>query len=545
METISSVAHEHKHVFGKDFQDILTKMNERMDVILHSSGPNVILYKVDTDTSDIWDVYLGLIKTYGGSVMTNHFTCSTCRKMVEKFGNVVTIDEDGSIIPVMWGGYSHELNSVLSRVHGSIHDYISKQKVVSEWYSSETYIGSPSTPGKNGEEWTHMSVAIPSVVWQGANAHSLIAKSKERFRGLMNDDTGIHRIPLHVIGAAIRFFRENELNRSERFLAPAEFHYSIKEMMTDSENKNSARAKLWYKLSRAPEGWQNVNSTMIGQLYSWIKDGVDLSEIKRRWNTNTSGENYQRPKAVPSEQTIKQAEELVEKLGIESALHRRFARLEEVDCFWKPTVSQKEESNVGGVFSKIKPKNDSTVVKPYEYETSEKKITWEKFVENVLPATLSMRLLALPHGGYCALTTQTNADAPPIFYWDREEKRYPISAYVYSGGSPARMWGLEPTTFVDVTGITKIPGHDEAYVLILKDCADKNTNQGIGLFPENMRSEFHGVRSVIEAYSQSEQLSGREEASACGYQVAGQGFNVKVEVTTSEGVRKYHIDRKD
>jgi hypothetical protein len=445
----------------------------------------------------------------------------------------------------MWGDYTDQLDSPLVKAHASLNDSLAKQKIESQWFSKETTIGYPATYVDEHTFWTHMSVDIPKHLVKHGDAHSCIAYSKERFRSLMNEDTGIHQVKLADLGTAIQFFKNNELNRSERFLAMSQFHYTIRESLTSPENKNRLNPLLWRQLTHAPKGWENSNSTMVGQLYSWIEKGIPLHEIKRRWNERVSGEVYQRPQAAPSEQTIRQGEELVAKLGIEKALHRRFAKLEEIDCFWKPTKVEPVESTQGGIFSKIIPKKDSTVVNEYQYNATPKTITWEKFVEKILPDVIAMRFKAPPRGNFCAMTTQTYDDAPPIMKWDKEEKRYPVSGYVYHQGSVSTQWGLQGGTWYKVTGITSIPSADEAYVFLIEGCVDKNTGQGIALFPDNLKSELHGVRSVIEAYSNSEQLAGQEEASACGYQVARNNFNVNIEVTTSEGKQEYFIDRME
>lgn len=542
MTTTSTVAEVRSFDFGKSFEDIHAKMCERFQTLLTK---DTVLYRVNVPRNIIWRRYLSLILDKGGAAAHNHFNCSTCRKMVEQFGNVVTIYEDGTIVPVMWGDYTDELDSPLAKVHASLNDSVSKQKIESLWYSKESFIGTPCNQAEDGSIWTHMAVDIPAHLYKASDASVFIAESKDRFRTLMAEETGIHQIPLSVIGTAIKFFKDNELNRSEKFIAAAQFHYNIRESLSDPEKKKGLNSLLWRQLGHSPKGWENVNSTMVGQLYSWIAQGIDLYEIKRRWNERVEGINYQRAKVAPSEQTIKQAEELIAKLGIEPALHRRFARIEEIDCFWKPTAVVEPETQTGGVFSKIKPKNSSTVVREYEYESTPKTVTWEKFVEKILPEVTSMRFKVPHHGNFCAMTTQTHENAPPIMKWDNEEKRYPISNYVYHNGSHSSQWGLVGESLYTVTGITSIPSVEEAYVLLLEGCVDSNTKQGIALFPDNIKSELHGVRSVIEAYSNSEQLAGQEEATACGFQVANNGFGITIEVTTPEGKSKYFIDRLD
>jgi hypothetical protein len=86
--------------------------------------------------------------------------------------------------------------------------------------------------------------------------------------------------------------------------------------------------------------------------------------------------------------------------------------------------------------------------------------------------------------------------------------------------------------------------HGEGAIFILHGARDVN-HQGGALFPETLKSELHGVRSVIEAYSAKATLSGAAEASACGLLMADKN-QVTVRVTSKAGVQTtYKIDRWD
>ena len=143
-------------------------------------------------------------------------------------------------------------------------------------------------------------------------------------------------------------------------------------------------------------------------------------------------------------------------------------------------------------------------------------------------------------------------DAPPIIQWDSPDQRNPFSWYVYMRGSPAMQWGLK-AGLVDVTGICNIPSmwnheskHQGTGVLFVLDGAKDSNYKGVGnaLFPEILKSDLREIRSTIEAYSKSAELSGYEEASACGL-LFNDRSNVAVQVVTDLGCATYNIDRWD
>lgn len=79
---------------------------------------------------------------------------------------------------------------------------------------------------------------------------------------------------------------------------------------------------------------------------------------------------------------------------------------------------------------------------------------------------------------------------------------------------------------------------------MLEGAKDTHCNDS-ALFPEILKSELHGVRSVIEAHSRTRPLSGAEDASACGLLVSGHN-GARVRVTGEAGTRiEYKIDRWD
>jgi hypothetical protein len=306
---------------------------------------------------------------------------------------------------------------------------------------------------------------------------------------------------------------------------------------------------VWLAVATAPSGFCHPRSSMIGTLLEDIVAGLPFDDVSRKFRSKMQPDVYQRPQAAPSAGAIAQAEKLVEQLGIAPAFERRFARIDELHALWKPSVS--EAPTKGGVFGHLKPKGaqpESQLV------ASAQAITWEKFARTVLPHAKRIAFHVPSRGNFCALLTAVHPDAPPIHQWDSLEKRNPVSHYVYHGGSTPSQWGLA-TGLREVTAITLSPWQwfdakcehqGKAAVFVLSGARDSRTGQGNALFPETLRSELHGVRSVIEAYSRRAEIGGREEASACGYHFSSKGEAVTVRVRSANGVQvDYRIDRWD
>lgn len=89
--------------------------------------------------------------------------------------------------------------------------------------------------------------------------------------------------------------------------------------------------------------------------------------------------------------------------------------------------------------------------------------------------------------------------------------------------------------------------HGQKVFFILKDAKDTNYHQGCGLFPEFLKSEDHGVRATMEAYTKNAVLTGQDQASACGIGLQkGSNWNHVFRITAQNNLRvSYQLDRWD
>ena len=148
--------------------------------------------------------------------------------------------------------------------------------------------------------------------------------------------------------------------------------------------------------------------------------------------------------------------------------------------------------------------------------------------------------------------------APPLLQWDREDRRNPVSWYFYHGASDASWFSLQGGAWVSVLGITPKPsswqegfayqGEGVAFIL---DGARDQRNDSLGLFPETLRADLHGVRATIEAHSRSRKLQPAEGALATGLmfpkgdQANRSWSDVRLRVTRPGSVQEFRLDRWD
>jgi len=388
--------------------------------------------------------------------------------------------------------------------------------------------------------------AAKAIYKRGAlTAGQAMAEKREDFK---NVSAALKDFDTATLGQAIRLLKSDALYRSEKVLGAATWLRDLHNSL-GSKHSTQRENKLWKAIAAAPAGFCHPRSSMIGTLLEDIAAGKNFEDVSRAFAAKMHPLQYQRPQAAPAAGTIEQAEKLVEKLGIQASLPRRFMRPDEVKTIWVPKKAQRGRKD--GVFSHLKPKEASA---QQSMELPPVKITWEKFRRTILGDAERIEYYLKKRDEYCILVTAVNAGAPPIIQWDRLEERNPASCYLWHGGSPASQYGLSHSVYVDVASITLLPGqwgskvlaHQGEGVIFLIQGARETRNPGAALFPELLKSELHGVRSVIEAYSKTAKMEYAEGPHAIGPLLSkGSGWTARVRVTTEGQTAVYDLDRWD
>lgn len=497
-----------------------------------------------TSAANLYDIFLANIPEEG----RQHYTCNACRNFVDRFGGIVTLTDSGIMLPAMWNFKCPEF---FEKAYYAVREAVMKSKVTGVFVTSEKKLGIPRTG-----IWTHMSVEVPKkIIYKNRlkTAFQESAEKKEDFKMLMR---ALQNYKLSTVETAVNVLRSNSLYRGEKTLGIAEWFMEIKKEFENCKRPGTPNISniVWKKVATAPTGFCHVSNSMIGTLLDDIEEGYEFDEIKRRFDEKMNPTKYQRSQAAPSVGNVKRAEEIIAKLGLEKALERRYARLDEINTIWRPKTNKTNDISTG-IFAGIKTKESVQEKDPFVIPKVTK-MTWNKFQRTVLPLANKIELKTkYGNDSYAAIVTAEHPDAPPIILWDNEESRNPFSWYLYSGGSSANRWGLLANNYVEVTAIANQPNMGcEPYdytgkgvFFILKNCKDINGSSSLALFPEVLRRDLREVRSTIEAYSRMHKLGGCDSASACGVllQSAVDEWNCRLRVTTDVGVTEYILDRWD
>lgn len=384
-----------------------------------------------TDAAGLWAAYLD---TFGprpadgekAEPARQYHTCNACRHFVERFGDLVTIDENGMATPAFW--HEEDAPEPYRPAVAAMARIVRRAKVTGVFLSPTVSLGTRETG-----EWHHLSLQLAV----GRSVHASLAQTAgqamaEKLEDFKNVWRALDEIPQAHIETALTLLRSDALYRSERVLGAAEWLYAVHTERAAAQG--AARANIvWRRIATAPAGYAHPRSSMIGTLLEDIAAGMAYADVSRRFADKMKPTNYQRAQVAPTAGAIDAAEKLVEKLGVAPALPRRYARLAELPLLWTPPPAKVAGSGGGPIFGHLQPKVAPAEQAP-QMAIPPTVMTWEKFQRTVLQTATAIDALVTPESHrLMALVTASNPDAPPILQWDRQDARNPVSWYYASG----------------------------------------------------------------------------------------------------------------
>lgn len=540
MTTQLIASHEHSVAQGNvgdtDYHSDLEHLQGRF-LALVENGKSPLF---TTDAEGLWEAYIG---SFPESERQYH-NCNACRHFVSRFGGLVTIDESGSITSAFWDEYTAQgidRAGILAMAK-----ILRKAKVTGVFLSSELTLGIPRTG-----LWIHLSVTLPKSMLFRPTLHTagqVMAEKREDYR---NVSRALGEFSLPMLEQALTLLNSDALYRSEKVIGPAQWLHDLHVARNEVKGPNAKANVTWKAIATAPAGFCHPRSSMIGTLLEDIAAGMDFDDVSRRFKAKMHPLQYQRPQAAPAAGNIAAAEKIVAQLGVAGALRRRYARIDEVEALWSPKPAQAQPANEG-VFGHLKAKG--MPVTRGDMSIPAQTMTWDKFSRTVLPTADAIEFYTPANDNFTAFLTAADPDAPAILQWDSEEARNPVSWYVWHGGSSPSQYGLKANTFNKVSAVTLKPSmwhgakssNQGEGVVFLLEGARETRKAGLALFPECLKSEFHGIRSTIEAYSRRGEPEGIENSSACGVMLSkGKTWNARVRVTTKGQTVEYKLDRWD
>lgn len=492
----------------------------------------------------LFQAYVNAFSTKG---MREEVNCRACAEFIERHGRLAFISEKGEVIPAMFdhtrvsGAYRAPIKAVESIVRGS--------DISSLAFFDSATLGRPIDGG-----WQHLSIQH-GVPRQQVATDQHWAEMKIAQESHKNLTRGLADFNVTLVRRVLKFIQNESMRNGEKAEGWVKWLERIYVDMAKADVQRKNRENIiWRYVAEAPKGWCQVRGSSVGALLQNLKEGMDDSDAIAIFDSITDDDKHLRPTAAPTEGNINQAERLIEAMGLAPSLQRRFCGISEFPHIWDPKPVTAEVAG-GGVFDSLrtKAKGKKKVAAETEPTTDAVTMTWAKFTKKILPEALSISMY-VPRGkaSFGGYLTAVNPDAPALLKWDTDDfNRNPVSSYVHTDGSIASQWSLIASTWTPVLAIAVMPwmlnpnvkGMGEGALLVLEEAQDQDISS-LGLFPRDLLSALHQVRSTIEAFSNDGQLQEcPEEQLMSGYMINNKHARCTLRVTTALGVSDFIIDR--
>ena len=367
--------------------------------------------------------------------------CNQCKHFFHRYGNIVAVAEDNSVITMFDGETTDEYrqsftdmanllkSAPIKDVFVETFDYLYKavydrctkndsmfalnlDHTVKRYTKEEAEKFGVVKPNEV-RTFNHFCVRVPKefIHFGHETVDAIQGRSREDKKVFKR---ALDEIPSDTLQLVIDLINQGSLlNGDTHKYKVAEFLQLSKAYarLPEEEKDNWCWVKSYkYNLAR-------FRNELIGTLCVELAEGKDINAACLDWNKRIDPANYMKATAPITQQMIDNAKSFIAENGYEDSFNRRCATMEDIK------VSDILHANVGdgiikpvSVLDGIKP--TSTRHKRSEFDGVEV-VTIEKFMKDILPVCTSVEVFLLNShkNNFVTLTTPINKDSKPIFKW--------------------------------------------------------------------------------------------------------------------------------
>lgn len=336
--------------------------------------------------------------------------CTCCKQFIRNLGRVVSI-KDGQVITV-WDVQG--LPSPYQEVADALASFIKTVRITSVFRSKEPSYGAEETLQRTEDgvkKWNHFygKVAAKHRNPDADSARGQLNTAAQVFK------RGLEELTLEAIDDVLSLIEQKALYRGEEHLKALKEFRKCKSQYDSLPTKKERHLFVWENLDTPAYRFRN---TVIGTLVTDISNGEDLEKAVRSFEVKVAPTNYKRPTALITPAMIKNAMSTLTELNLESALHRRHAKLSDVsvnNVLWVDNESKSVMKDAGGFEAMLLTEAAKTAPKG-----KAEHINIEDFMSKVLPSAVSMELMVANRheGNLVSITAPIHQDAGRLFKWD-------------------------------------------------------------------------------------------------------------------------------
>lgn len=513
-----------------DTSHLLAIMQQNIDAILEKYPQAPLFFTSLHGTDQVTNAFIA------GLSEDDRLTwrCNRCHRFLQSWGDIsLILPDSGELLPLLWTQDSAPLPAAYQSSALAVARLFETARITRDFRVYKTSYGMPESRG-----WRHFTIHFPEKRIRKASAGGVSIQNVAELARMLERVT-IDYAPQHVQRAEALLY--DKLYRGRELVDAVSWLSTVFRLLDSCPLSETRRHNLLCHIAvSAPIGWVgSLRSGILSTLLTNIKDGVSDGEIYRTWSSQTHPLNYMRPKAPPRVGGVVAAEKLFGTLNLTSRdLQRRFCTIQDIpkNVFlysYQPNIAAMECPVFGSLMESAVRRENASCGRT-------ERVSFVKFAQEVLPRARLVEVW-LSYSEYLFWFITGLEGTKPIMQWHTENNRVSwftplgrLSSHEHGLGSGwntvtsivpfPNLW--TETSMVPLSDLCEAPQVDtynqvgsaipEAmsrpkipfsqqgvhFLISLKNLARRDTDS-LCLFPEFLKSELHGARRVIEAYSKN------------------------------------------
>lgn len=375
------------------------------------------MFVVDIDGDTLYQAYLEAFPEGTNPIFkerTEH-DCSTCKQFIRRVGNVVTINEHGDVVNTVWDAAAYKAPYPFNTVAAALSVMVNDAAINNLFRVSknEGSFGARQTRSMNeaGDvlKWNHFYTDTIPNRFRLASPDEACGKYRTTVQVFQR---GLEELHVSALETVLALIDANNLYRGAEHRPAVVAFQKAQQAYQQAEHKDIF---LWTQAKGKAARFRN---TVIGTLVQDLTEGMDVTKAVAVFEAKVAPHNYKRTKAVITPGMVKKAMETINKLGLEPALERRFARIDDIginDVLWvDSSVKPLMKGGIGERLMKAAVNNKVPgIAEP---------ITIDDFLADVLPEATGMSVLFKGEhlGNLMSLTAPVHDEPKQLFQWGND-----------------------------------------------------------------------------------------------------------------------------
>lgn len=370
-----------------NFENFATLVNAQIDKMA-STGE---LYYVDVDKNLMWETYLSSFPVGSDPIYktrTEH-DCNCCKHFIRSMGNVVAISDTLDTMTIWDMVNEHPVaDPEYKVVANALRELVVNKPIVNKFRHSQKKVGMKENFSETDgviHTFNHFYHDLNDK-FVNRDAGTMLSLSRDNFDVLKR---ACIDISVDAVETVLDLISQNSLYRGAEYQNTLQSFLQIKKQY--DAILEELKDKFIWSVAEKNLVVSRINNSAIGTLLNDLSKGKSIEVAVTAFEKIVAPTNYKRPTALVTQKQIELAKKKIVELGLETALQRRYANLQDISVndilYVNRTVAGqlKEVDMFGGITASSKGKVSS-------YDKVEK-ISIDNFISDVLPNVQSMQVL--------------------------------------------------------------------------------------------------------------------------------------------------------